>query len=588
MALAFVCLSAFVFDPFGMDRWVFSKELVFVTGALLALCTPASGRLPRWWYWWLVGATGVLLIATLSSGAPLAQLLGRWPRYEGVISLGLYALAVAVGARLLGGSRSAVQTQRSGQRFLTLFAAALALTAFISVLESFGLRPISSDLLRPGSLLGNASDLGIMGVIGLGLFLPAFADAMAAAPRLHRITPLIGLLSAIVVVVTSASRGAMLGGAAVIVTLIGVGVFRRERTARWWAAVGAAAVAGLVLLLVSPFTLSRLAGSSEKSAGSAANRLELWSTTTSLIGGHPVAGVGANGYADAITAFLGDSWFATIGIGGWIESPHSVILQIATAGGLLGMLAVLAFAALAARHLRRQGVGGPFGIAGLLALLGAGVALCVHFTSPGTMIPLCLIAGATLSAPPAEEHRQRWTRIITVSLLGLWVVLLAMSVAADHRLSDGMAALSDGETAIAEREFRAASVLRFWDADLPLMVSESLAATAEHAGTAQAVPTAASWALEATTRLPASARALKAEAVIAQFSGRLQYGITALERAAELAPTDPQIFHRLGGLQFLNGAPQAALVSLERASALAPNDPDVRATLEYVRSSNAN
>lgn len=583
-AIVLAALCTFAVDPFGVDRWVFAKELLLVLAAVLAWLGAPAGRTPVWWRWWLGAGLAALVLGAVLSDAPAAQLFGRWPRYEGLVSLGAYALAFAVGARLLGGSATSAGTVRRGRLFLSVFSIGLAATAAVAVLEAIGLRPLPADLLRPGSLLGTASDLGIVGVVALALFLPAVAGAMADRVDRTALLPLLGLASSLVVLAVSASRGALVGAVAVVLAFVVRGLLRRERGRRWWVVLGSTAAAGTALVLALPFTAGRILGVVADSSESATNRLELWSDTVSLVGAHPISGVGAGGFADAITRHLGDGWYAATGIGGWIESPHDVVLQIAAAGGVIGVALVTALVLLCARHGRRHGLSGPFGTSAVIAAGGAAVALCFHFTSPGTTLLLCLLVGATF-ALPAEATRppRRIVTFVAVPALVGWAIALSLSVVADHRIGDGMAAVADGDLVGADEAFRAASGLRPWDADIPLTVSETFAAVAERVGASTAVPTAADWASEAVDRLPASTRALKAQAVVAQYAGDLATGTAALERAAELSPSDPQVFHRLGALQFLGGQADAALISLERATALAPDDADIRATLTYVR-----
>lgn len=60
------------------------------------------GRLPRSSRILLVLAGITLACAALLGQAPLAQLIGRAPRYEGVVALSVYLGALLMGAWLLG------------------------------------------------------------------------------------------------------------------------------------------------------------------------------------------------------------------------------------------------------------------------------------------------------------------------------------------------------------------------------------------------------------------------------------------------------------------------------------------------------
>lgn len=585
LAAILAAIAPFVFDPFGLDRWVFAKELCLVAAAALAWGVPSGLRMPRWWRWWLTAALVALALTALLGAAPLPQLLGRWPRYEGIVTLGAYALAVALGARLWG-ARVTAEDDRA--RILrdtgaTAFAAALTLTALVAAIEAAGGRPLASDLERPGSLLGNASDLGVVGVVGLALLLPRAADALASAQR--RAVPVVGTVAALTIVVLSASRAALLA-AVVVVVLTGLVALRRgERRPRWWGTVAVAVVVSAAAAFLLPLTAARVLGTSPNAADSALNRLDLWAATLEMVRRHPLAGVGPNGFADALPTVVGDAWFAETGLGGWTESPHDLLLQVLAAGGLIAGATALSLLVLIARSLRHRGVGGAFGSSAVIALTGGGFALLTHLTSPGPFVLLCLLVGTISAVPTTAPERSPRVRRAAVGGLVVWGIVLILALAGDQAFGRGVAALGDGRAGDADRAFATAAVLRPWDSDVPLRAAETFAAAAEQAGATTDTVIAGIWADAAVGTLPASSRALLADAIIAQYSGDLPHAVDALRRAVALSPVDPRLRQRLGGMLFLSGHRDAALVELERASALAPEDPLIRQTLDYVRGS---
>lgn len=585
VAVVGVTLAPFALDPFGFDRWVFAKELVLVLAALCALAARPVGRTPRWWPAWLGGALIVLAVAALLGAAPLAQLFGRWPRYEGLVSLGAYALAFWAGARLWGG-RGVSETVRAarGRLFLATLGAAMTLTCAVAIVEAVGGRPIASDLVRPGALLGNASDLGVVGVIALAVLLPPTVAAwMARRERgMHRAAAALmvaGTVASVVVVVVSASRGALIASIVAVIASVAVGLRGPRAARRAWLGAGAAAIAtGAVVMAASPLMLARITGEAAFAAGSAARRLDLWGDTAALVLERPLAGAGPSGFADAITGYLGETWFAAVGRGSWIESPHDIALQLVAAGGVIALLLAAAGLACAAYSLLRHGPGSVFGASGIIAIGAAAVALLTHLSSPGPMILLCAVAGATLARDPGAHRAPRSVRLIGATGLAAWAVVLVCALIADHAMGAGMSARDERER---DAAFATAALLRPWDADIPLMVAEAFAA---HADAESVVPAGAhDWAARATERLPASTRAWKATAVIAQYAGDLDGADAALRRAAELSPTDPDVFHRWGAVLLLNGRMRDALAALERAAGLNPDDADIRVTLEYAR-----
>ncbi|WP_166804835.1 hypothetical protein [Cryobacterium sp. Sr8] len=111
----------------------------------LASVAVSRGRLPRWFVIAAASAAALALLGVLLSAAPAAQLWGRWPRYEGLVTLPVYFGALWAGARLLGPGVPAARVRTLLRAAAT---AAIALGA-VSVLEALGARPFATDLARP-------------------------------------------------------------------------------------------------------------------------------------------------------------------------------------------------------------------------------------------------------------------------------------------------------------------------------------------------------------------------------------------------------------------------------------------------------
>jgi hypothetical protein len=201
----------------------------------------------------------VLVAATVASATPSVALLGRSPRYEGLVTVALYAGCLAAGARHLGPARRP-ELSRDLVRLATVAAVAVATLA---IAETAGLRPLASNVARPGSLLGNASDEGALGVLLLG---PLGSAALVLRDR----WAVLGSVAAALVVVLSASRGAMLGAVAVLVTLGVLGVGRRARLL----ALGAIVVVVLAVLAV-PTARDRVLLDTPSSGATASGRVLL-------------------------------------------------------------------------------------------------------------------------------------------------------------------------------------------------------------------------------------------------------------------------------------------------------------------------
>src|SRR6187399_2770225 len=102
VAIVLAVVASVVFLPGALERWTLPKELLLVVATLLAAIAAPAGRLPRW-LWILIGVgAAVLAVSALLGAAPVTQLFGRWPRYEGLVTIPVYVAAVWTGARLLG------------------------------------------------------------------------------------------------------------------------------------------------------------------------------------------------------------------------------------------------------------------------------------------------------------------------------------------------------------------------------------------------------------------------------------------------------------------------------------------------------
>src|ERR1700677_2813895 len=215
VALTFLAIGTVAFMPGALDRFVFVKVALVAAGVALAFTVPARGRFPSKLVLILFLGAVVLLVATLREAAPLNAIVGRSPRFEGVFILPVYVGAAAAGARLLGPNRAAGSTAW----FMNCLAFAAVLVGIEAALQFSGLRPLATNVARPGSLLGNASDQGAWAVLVLG-------PLAVLAVTTRKWPYIVGALAAIVTLVASGSRGALLG--VVVVALLG-GVLEPRR-----------------------------------------------------------------------------------------------------------------------------------------------------------------------------------------------------------------------------------------------------------------------------------------------------------------------------------------------------------------------
>jgi len=506
LALWLTAAAVLAWVPGGYGRFVWAKVLLVVVAALVGASVPRDGRLPRSL---VVGlGIGALLftVAALSGETPVPSLVGRFPRYEGLPVLGAYVAAAWLGARIGGrGPARAVQLAHA------LAAAALALGAF-ALLDLAGGSPLgASTLERNGSVLGNATDQGLVAAM--------MALVVAGALEIRRDGLLLaGLAGALVTVAVSGSRIAL------ALTAVGLLVQAvRRRTLRRPLLL---ALAGLAVVVVSvPDTRDRML-----SWRSGRGRLEQWQLTADLVRDHPWLGVGPSRYVDAVGVYETPQFVAFTGPRTLADSPHDVLLQAAVAGGLpllacfvvLAVLVVRRSIAVVAEHPEAWGV--------LTAVAAYGLAVLANPTAPG---PTCLAAFlvGVLVAEPAPAPEPAWPRRATAAGLVAAVVAMTACLVAEVQLGQGVAEAHDGDVDAAQSSFDAAHRWRPWDPDVSLVAAEA-SVTGDPDGARQR-------ALDALDATPDSFEALVTLGLAELALGDTADGHRHLDRAALLFPQRP-------------------------------------------------
>ena len=531
-ALLLLVVSGACMLPGALDRFAFPKLAVAAIGVMLALSVAARGRLPRE----VIGMLGLggllLLAAALASTAPLAQLIGRSPRYEGVVALSVYLGALIAGSRLLG-SRQAPGASAWMLDVLSVAALAIGIEA---ALEATGLRPLASNVSRPGSLLGNASDQGAWAVLALG---PLAIAALTFREKLH----VAGAVGAAVALATSGSRGALAGAVAVVAVLA---LCRPPRAVAIGLACGVVVVAVGVFAL--PASRARVLQTSPLAVQTTKGRALLWSETASLVFDHPLLGVGPNGYVDAIPVYHDRQYEREVGPQSPPDSPHNWILQAASAGGLLLALLAVALAGwtLVAgwRAVRRETGSEAVIAAGLLAgLAGYAVALLFHFTTPGTAPLAALYAGALLSQPIRTGGWSRRSMSVSASRVaaaayGVLAVVLVAAAFAEIPLRQALVRAAEGDLRAANHDFDLARALRPWDPGVAQVATHAYAVLSAH-GVPRAAELGSTWAARELDGYPDSVQGLQDAAVIDRALGRRGAAEARLRAARRLEPENP-------------------------------------------------
>ena len=506
LALWLMAASVLVWVPGGYSRFVLAKLLVVAMAAVVGATVPRDGRLPRSLVLGLVVGTGLLTVAALVGETPVASLVGRFPRYEGLPVLGLYVAAAWLGARI--GGRGAARAVQLGHA-LSGMAVVLAVAALLDLGDESPLGP--STLARSGSLLGNATDQGLVAMMA--------ALVVAGALEVRRDGLLLaGLAGGVVTVGLSGSRVAMVLTALGLLAL----ALRRRRLRR----PVLVAVAGLVAVaLAVPGTRERLS-----SSATGRGRLEQWQLTLDLVFDHPVLGVGPSRYVDAVGRYETPEFVAFTGPRTLADSPHDVLLQAAVAGGLPLLICFLVLVALVVRRAVPVVREHPESAGVLIAVAAYGVAVLANPTAAG---PTCLAALLTgvLVAEPATHAERVWVRHGIVVALAAGAVVVAASCVGEIRLGRGVDDARAGRGDKAHAALDAAQTWRPWDSDVGLIGAQ--------ASVANDPERARELARRSLRSTPDSYEALVALAVAELRLGDDDAARRHLARAADLFPQRP-------------------------------------------------
>ncbi|GAB2464901.1 hypothetical protein GCM10007967_19020 [Xylanimonas ulmi] len=562
MAIVLLGAAPLAFLPGGLYRFALPKLAVLAVGALVAAYAAPRGRLPRSVVTGAAVGCVLFVTAALAGAAPLAQLVGRWPRYEGVLGLVVYLSAVWAGARVLG-------PQSRPQDFgvaVRVAAGVAVILAAISVAELCGLRPLGGDVARPGALLGNATDQGIVGAC---LAANLVGPALRRQARLGRAVATLGLAAALVTVVASGSRAALLGG------LIGLGVVGlaqpRAHRRRTLAGTCASAAALVALALVVPGTRSRVTGESPLAVTTITSRLEQWSATVSLVRDHLWLGVGPSGFVEAFPAYRPLSWTVTQNPAGVLDSPHNWVLQVLAAGGVALALCSVVLAAVVASAARASIVEAADGarreylVGGAAGAVVVAVAGLTHFTSPGIVAVVAAPLGTLVAARHVRAPNPRPVIVFVRGGMALLVAVLGVACAAEIPLARGAAAAARGDVANAEHDFAVAEHLRPWDADVPLIAAQSFVPETA-AGDKSAAQAAGRWSARALDRLPGSIEAGSIHVLALLGVGKPEAAADEASVLVVVSTTDPYLRLLYGLALARSGEPTRAIEELRLAS----------------------
>lgn len=545
--------------PWASEPYALPKAAAAAIGAALVLSGPRASRLLPLLSLIVALALGVLLVAALASETPVAAIVGRYPRYEGAYVVATYVAVLAAGARL--------RPHLHDLRALTTSVLGVSSVAVlvIAVVESGG----GSE--RAGSLLGNATDLGVWGALA-ALWLVGLAQDLA--PR-WRTGSWVGAGAAAACTAVSGSRSAVI---ALVVGLVALLVLRRRDRPLLWAA--AALLAAVPLLVVlAPGAAARFTASDPVASATAEGRALLLEDSARLVLAHPLLGVGPSSYVDRIGAAHDARWAAEVGPQAPPDTPHALLLQAASAGGLAVaalLLAAAAVVAVAAWRAAKESAA----IAGCAAAVAAyAVAVSVNFTTPSTTTFACLSIGL-VAAVPTGAPRRRIATLLPAAVASVCAAVLVLAVAGEVLVGRADSATAAGDLAAAEQAWDAAAALRPGDVDLALRRARS-ATSAVDAGlaprTACLAPTA-----EAARLLPLSSEAAADRAHCLEVNGLWVDAESVLAAAVANDPVNVDLWLLRGVIAAEGGDTAAAIGHLQRAAALRPSASEPWANLAVV------
>lgn len=563
LSIALLVGSSVAVLPWAFTPHTWVKLLVISVAVALALWkTSPVDAVPR-----PLALAGVLLIAwlsvaTLLSSHPGTTLVGRWPRFEGVIALVVYALTALAGARLFrpGEVSKRARTEPHWAWLHVCLAWAAIVVLVVAVIQV-----VSDDSgIRAGSTLGNATDMALWAVLALGALLPR---ALQSNGRLVRV----GALAAGLVIAISGSRA---GYVAFVVVLAGViaWMLRHRAIARTTLLGIGVSLAGVVGIAAAvPSVRGRLLES-----GTVSGRWLVWRESVALGVDNAGSGVGLGGYVDAIPGYHTAAYAESVGLQMALDSPHMWPLQVLSAGGAPGLVLSLVVLGLCVWYgreaLRRADEGRGHLVVGTLAGVTAyGVGLMTHFTSPTTTPLAALLVGAALATAGRTDAAllPRW---LLRPALVLLVSLLGLSTMADLHVGTALRAVNDAHIEQAAQSFDQAALLAPWNPDIPAAAAQALARRATD-GDVRAGSLAVDYADRALAVIPESVEVGLAKGTALNALGRPGEAKALLDALDRRAPHHYVVLVQRGIAWFGEGNTARALADLKLASEAEPRSP---------------
>jgi O-antigen ligase len=583
----------FIMVPGGLFRFTIPKIAFLAAGLGIGLLVRSRSRLATPVAWCAAGVFLVFALRTVVGDGPGPSFWGRWPRYEGVPVVGAYLLLLPVGARLLG--PLVEKTQRT--KWTLILTGGMLLLALIAVLETAGVHLLGdAGDFRFGGTLGNATDMGIVGLTGCAALLPA--AVFRRAPW-----EIAGVISGAIVAVSSGSRAVI-----IVLTIVIVSVFvwymRQGWAARGQRHAGLWLVGALVSVAAAVFAFPS-AGGRLLTSETVTGRADLWQASWALVQDNWFFGVGPGHFVDALPRYQTEGFAARVGTDYPADSPHMIPLQWLADGGLPLLLANLllcvAVLSIGVRNLKasRSEPDKLFLAGAMAAVCSFALVLLTHFPTPGTTVIVGLCAGALsgvgtltpragkttwLKRAPGPVRKVAASKVRAVASWTAAACLVFMTFAAvaasvaETTLKKGETAIRDGRLAEASHDFETAIVMRPWDSDVALLAGQAFAGRAA-AGDPASGKLAARWSSRALEANPGSVEFMTSLAVGQLAASDVVPAAKTLAAARRAAPVNSLVWLQSGLAEYAAGRTDAAIKYVERAISLTPHPEEEKAIL---------
>lgn len=476
LALALSVAAPLVFSRWTFDQFDIAKLLVvrLLTLAILVswLFSPQGARVrlrrgPMDIL--LLGFLGAVLVSTVLSVSFTTALIGKYKRYEGLLTFFNYGLLYFLAAQIF-------RSPKHVSRLSKAMVGTAYIVAAYGILQFLGLDPINWGEKLPFEARKAFSTFGNPDLLAgyLVLVSPmALAEFMSAAETRVKVIRFAGFMVIAGALVLTFTRGAWIGafvGLALLLVLarrylaanrVGLGAL---------AGVFAAVLAGIVALgsrAGAELDLwERVRSMTQITEGSAGSRLEIWKSGLAMITDRPLFGFGPDTFRLMSQRYETLRYVKMTGGTTVADNAHNYVIQIGAGAGLIALALLTAFLIYwLARSLAPAGDDAgtshdsyPLTRAGLYA--GA-VAYMVHLlfgiSLIGSSAPFWLLlgammgtAGAAVEMTPAPGVKTANLRLILAVALIIPTLFIAvygvLNFAGDYYFTQSITRFSAGET----------------------------------------------------------------------------------------------------------------------------------------------